>query len=228
MLDSPWLDAPAGWLAANVWLWLPVLALLLIGGAIALGVSLRRRRAAALALALGDSTRGNLRFAQPLSAAGFQALIAPPPDPFVELSVRLALAGGRSPAAAALWPVGGRGQSLGFAGRFRRPPTAELLWARGHLPDRALGRGVGTQLWVARRLDFLEGEYTVRGKNPAAVEHAFVELQTRFGAFLQRVSVQADPAPALDVLLDTAGLNAEEVPALVERVRALARGALVE
>ena len=87
---------------------------------------------------------------------------------------------------------------------------------------------MGTQLWVARRLDFLDGEYSVRGKNPAAVEHAFVELQTRFGAFLQRVSVQAEPAPALDVVLGTAGLNSEEIPALVERVRALARGALLE
>src|SRR6185295_15573622 len=103
---------------------------------------------------------------------------------------------------------------------------AELIWMRGRIPSRALGNDRGATLWVQRRLDFVNSEYATRGVNPGALVHVFTDLQTRFGPWLYKVSIQAEDIPELEIVLTTTALNAEEMSAVVTTLRAAGRAAL--
>ncbi len=181
--------------------------------------TLAQRRLRDVAQALADSTRGAYRPTQ-RRAHLVRGDITPAPDPFAAFSAELVV---RRPLGAV--PMMGS-QRLLLTGQLARRPAVELVWQRGQTPDRAIGRGPDTRLWVARRLDFVPGEYTVRGANPAPIEHQFVDLQTRFGAFTRRVRILAEAQPQLEVELEANRLNRDDIPALVTTVRALARAAL--
>ena len=194
---------------------------------IPLGIVTNRRRAWAMAAALGDSTRSVLRYIRPPGATGFAARFAPAPEPFAELSVEFIAANRFSPIDLMKHLLHNRTQELRFAGRLVSAPLNEILWSNLHLPARALGRSRTTELWVERRLDFIQGVYALRGANANAVDHAFSEMQGRFGAFTQSISVLDAPAGHVIVTLHTNGFNSEEVSALVAALRSLARAGLI-
>jgi hypothetical protein len=81
-------------------------------------------------------------------------------------------------------------------------------------------------MWVQRRLDYLNVDYAVRGSNTAAVEHVFLDLQTRFGQALRLVRIYGDEEPDFEVVIRSGRLDGREMPALVTTLRALGRGAL--
>ena len=66
----------------------------------------------------------------------------------------------------------------------------------------------------------------VRGSNTAAVEHVFLDLQTRFGQALRLVRIYGDEEPDFEVVFRSGRLDGREMPALVTTLRALGRGAL--
>lgn len=226
-VDS-WLDSSTlrEWLAPYLWVLPIVIVVALACLGIVLGFVTNVRRSDAFASALGDSTRSLLRWLQPPGSRGFAALFAPAPEPFVELAVTFRAATRFSPLDLLVSVLHLRRQEMHLRGRLVAIPTEQIIWLRSGTPSRALGRGSATTLWVQRRLDFVNGEYAVQGANTRALEHRFSELQTRFGAFLDVVRVQADGPSHVEVILHTAGLNSEEIPALVATIRNLARAAL--
>jgi hypothetical protein len=178
-----------------------------------------RRRTRDVAEAIGDSTRGTLRLTR-RTATLVRGDLVPAPDPFQAFSGELRL---RTPFAVLPPPAG---QTLLFTGQLGVRPSAEIVWHRGRVPERALGRGPDTALWVARKLDFVAGDFALRGANTSALEHAFFDLQARFGDSLRRVTLLADAQPQLEVELSAAALAPSELPALVTTLRGLARAAL--
>lgn len=200
---------------------LSLLALLLILLLLLLPVlrALSRRRLRDVAQALNDSTRGAWKPTQ-RRANLVRGDVVPAPDPFVAFSVELGVRG-----LLGAVPLMGSQQLL-LTAQLAKRPAVELVWRRGHTPDRALGRGPETRLWVSRRLDFVPGEYAIRGSNPAPLEHQFVDLQTRFGAFTRSVRILAEAQPQLEIEMEANRLNSDDIPALVTTVRALARAAL--
>jgi hypothetical protein len=195
-----------------------LLILLLLGGLAAASLVVANRRLADVARAVGDSTRGRFRPTQ-RRVGLLRGDILPAPDPFSAFSIELMV---RGPTGAL--PVLGSQRFL-LTGQLARRPTAELVWQRGRTPERALGRGPETRLWVLRRLEVAPGEFAVHGGNPAALEHAFFDLQARFGAFTRRVSILAEAQPHFEMVLEANGLTVEEIPALITTVRMLARAA---
>jgi hypothetical protein len=216
------------WVVAHAWqaAALGLLLLLALFGLASIWAANRRR--AEILRAVDDSTNGRLTIERRLGWHGVRATIQPTPDPFASFTVECSMVGrgGRLGLLSSL--LGGRSQRLVFYGMLQRRPHAEVMWERGRTPERALGRGPETSLWRAHRLDFLSGAYAVQGTNTAVLEHAFIDLQTRFGAYTQRVVVQANTNPQLVVALVANGMNREDIPALVTTVRSLARAALIE
>ncbi len=73
----------------------------------------------------------------------------------------------------------------------------------------------------------IDSEYAVRGADTTALEYVFVDLQARFGALLQQVSVVADREDVhVEVVMRGAGLRTSDAPALVTTLRSLGRAAL--
>lgn len=181
------------------------------------------RRNQSLAQGFADSTRSRLIFARPPTPGGFNAHFEPAPEPFAHLT--LLYRGGTTVDPIGLLARALRGSDeLTVRGLLHERPAAELSWARGHIPARALARRERVSLWVQRRSDLLASEYAVRGADTTALEHVFVDLQARFGALLQRVSVVADREDAhIEIVLHGAGLRATEAAALIATVRALGR-----
>ncbi|HAJ37589.1 MAG TPA: hypothetical protein DCL15_18125 [Chloroflexi bacterium] len=184
------------------------------------------RRNQGLAQAFADSTRSRLVFVRPPAAGGFDARFEPAPEPFEHLS--LVYRGGTTVDPIGLLLRALRGNDvLIVRGLLHTRPAAELIWARGRIPDRALARRARVSLWVQRRSDLIASEYAVRGADTTALEHVFVDLQARFGALLQRVSVIADREDVhVEIVLHGAGLRATEAAALIATVRAVGRAAL--
>lgn len=121
----------------------------------------------------------------------------------------------------------GRQTQLVIQATLRERPRAELIWQRGKIPGRALSRAGSPTLWVQQHLDFLRYEYATRGINTGAIVHVFTDLQTRFGPLLEKVSIQADARPEVEIVLRTNGLNPEEIPALITTIRSAGRAALL-
>lgn len=184
------------------------------------------RRGYALAGGLNDSTRGEVVFTRTPGPRGFFAQVEPAPDPFWRFSVAYHTL--PNPLEWVLYRFGGRQARLVMQGQLRERPRAELLWVRGRIPARALSRVRNPALWVQRRMDFLPHEYATRGVNTGALVHSFTDLQTRFGPYLDKVAVQADSNPEIEVVVRVRDLPPEEIPALITTIRAIGRAALYQ
>jgi len=202
-----------------------LLALLIIAWLAARNQTGRRNQG--LAQGFADSTRSQLRFERTPTAGGFVASFEPAPAPFVQL--QLFYRGGATidPIGLLVRTVTGRRDELSLRGLLHERPAAELLWARGRIPARALARREHASLWMQRRSDLIDSEYAVRGVDTAALEHVFVDLQARFGALLHSVSVVADREEMhVEIVLRGADLRAAEAPGLIATLRSLGRAAL--
>ena len=181
------------------------------------------RRGWALLSKLQESTRGQVLVERAPGHQGFFVLLSPPPDPFRRITITFLT--GANPL---IWPwrlLRGQLPRMVIQASLLERPEAELIWERGRIPAKALSRRGNASLWVQRRLDFLNYEYATRGVNPSGLIHNFSDLQTRFGAQLYKVAVQADMVPEIEVALYTSGLNPEELPPLITTLRATGRAA---
>lgn len=203
-----------------------LLAALLIGLWVT-GRLRKRRRTRVMLAALQGSTRGRVVPFRGPSAWGFTTTVTPAPEPFREFSVSyrplsifdpIDLAqrlGGRTPGLLHVWAL------------LPESPSAEIVWIRGQAPGRAVGREPGRGLWIHHRLDIRATEYATRGPNTAALCHVFLDMQARFGPLLQRVIIQREGAPQVEVVLTTTGLDTRDIPALLTTLRAAGRAALL-
>lgn len=184
------------------------------------------RRVARLAQGFADSTRSRLVYAPTPAGGGFVAAFHPPPDPFVRLEVDCRSGTTVDPIGLLLQAVSGRHDRLVIRGLLPERPAAELVWAAGRIPDRALARRERASLWVQRRSDLIASEYAVRGVDTTALEYVFVDLQARFGPLLQAVRVTGERADVhVEIVLAGARLQASEAPGLVATVRSVGRAA---
>ncbi len=185
------------------------------------------RRNQGLAQSFADSTRSRLVFARAPAAGGFVAHFDPAPEPFVQLQLLYRDGATVDPIGLLVRIATGRRDERVLRGLLRDRPAAELLWARGRIPARALARRARASLWMQRRSDLIASEYAVRGIDTTALEHVFVDLQARFGTLLHSVSVVADREDAhVEIVLRGADLRAAETPGLVATLRSLGRAAL--
>ena len=159
-------------------------------------------------------------------AGGFVGSFQPPPEPFLHFVANYRNAQAFDLAGQLLNPLTHRAERLVLVAKLPSRPAAELIWQEGQAPGRALAQRDRSHLWVLRRLDVVNAEYAVRGANTGAIEHVFLDLQTRFRPFLERISVQADADPECTVVLRLARFNLQELPALVTSLRGLGRAAL--
>lgn len=185
-----------------------------------------RRRNQTLAAGFDSSTRSRLVYASPPSAGGFNAHFEPPPEPFVRLELRYHGGATVDPLGLLLRMVSGRTDELVIRALLPERPAAELVWARGRIPERAMARRARASLWMQRRSDLIDSEYAVRGVDTTALEYVFVDLQARFGALLQRVSILADREDVhIEVVMRGGELQGSATPALVTTLRSLGRAA---
>ena len=182
------------------------------------------RRGYTIAGRLNDSARGAVVFGRTPGPRGFFAQLEPAPEPYWRFSVAYHTT--PNPIEWLLRRVAQRQARLVIQGQLRERPQAELLWVRGRVPARALSRSRNPALWVQRRMDYMPYEYATRGVNTGALVHAFTDLQTRFGPLLEKVAIQADSNPEIEIVVRTTGLNLEELPALITTVRAIGRATL--
>ncbi len=217
------MDALLRWLLVEPRL-LAVTIILVLLLAIWIGTAIYNvRRGWSFVAKLQESTRGQVLVEQAPRPGGFFILLTPPPEPFRR--VALTFHTGANPL---IWPwrlLIGRPPRLVIQATLLERPEAELIWARGQIPAKALSRRGNATLWVQRRLDFLRYEYATRGINPSGLIHNFTDLQTRFGPQLYKVAVQGDTVPEIEIGLRTAGLDPEDLPPLVTTIRALGRSA---
>ncbi len=185
-----------------------------------------RRRSQMIIAALNDSARGQVKCSVGPNRRGFVATIQPAPEPFLQFTIIYRPLSNFDLFGWLLGPLAGTPDRLVLQGKLSVRPLAELLWTRGQIPSRALGKSPGAALWVQGWLDITNSEYATRGSNPSALIHLFRDLQTRFGTLLHTVSVQADAIPEIELSLRASGLNREEIPALVATIRALGRAAV--
>ena len=182
------------------------------------------RRGYTIASSLNDSARGDVVFGRTPGPRGFFAQLEPAPEPYWRFS--LAYHATPNPIEWLIRRVASRQARLVIQAQLRERPQAELLWVRGRVPARALSRSRNPALWVQRRMDYLPYEYATRGVNTGALVHAFTDLQTRFGPQLEKVAIQADTNPEIEIVVRTTGLNLEEIPALITTIRAIGRATL--
>jgi hypothetical protein len=212
----------------QIWPWLAVVALgalLMLSWLVGGWQNMWRSRA--MLAALNDSTRGRVVAEQAPGFAGFLARIQPAPEPFMQFIITYRAVSKLDLPGWLLWVVTRRTDRMIIQGRLVERPQAELVWARGQIPGRALGKSPSAALWVLHRLDITNSEYATRGANPAALIHVFTDLQTRFEPVLYKVSIQAEEIPEVEVVLRGSRLNADEIPALVTTIRAAGRAALL-
>ncbi len=201
------------------------LLLLLVLAVVAARVQARRRSQVLLGL-LNESARGQVVLLRGPDAGGFVGAIQPPPEPFLHFVVDYRFAQTYDLVGQLLNPLTHHAERLLFVAKLPVRPAAELIWQAGQSPGRALGQRERSQLWVLRRLDFINVQYAVRGANTGAIEHVFLDLQTRFRPFLVKISVQGDADPECTVVLQLARFNLQELPALITSLRAVGRAAL--
>ena len=204
---------------------LVALALLLVLALLAARLQARRRGQSVLA-GLHESVRGRVTLLRGPDAGGFVASVQPAPEPFLHFVVDFRAAEAYDLTGQLLNPFTHHAERLIFVAKLPTRPAAEIIWQEGQIPARALGQRERSSLWVQRRLDFVNAEYAVRGTNTGAIEHVFLDLQTRFRPFLYKIGVQADADPECTVVLRLARFNLKELPALVTSLRGLGRAAL--
>ena len=191
------------------------------------GASQNLRRSRAFLAYFNDSTRGVVSLQRGPNFRGFFAKIQPAPEPFSQFSITYHAVSNLNLLGLLLRPLTGPLDRMVIHGKLTGHPAAELIWARGQIPSRALGHDRGATLWVQHRLDFMNCEYATRGINPRGLVHVFADLQARFGPWLRKVSIQADGIPEMEIVLTTTRLNPEEMSALVTTLRAAGRAALL-
>lgn len=184
------------------------------------------RRGQQVLRALGESVRGRVTLLRGPDAAGLVGSIQPPPEPFLHLVADYRAAPASDLIGQLLNPFTHHAERLVFVAKLPARPTAEIIWQEGQIPARALGRRDRNLLWVQRRLDFINAEYAVRGANTGAIEHVFLDLQTRFRPSLYKISVQTDADPECTVVLRLGRFDLQDLPALVTSLRGLGRAAL--
>lgn len=185
------------------------------------------RRNDSLAQGFAQSTRSHVVLDRGASAGGFVAHFEPAPDPFGRLELRYRSATAIDPIGLFWRMASGRSDELLIRGLLIDRPAAELVWARGRIPERALARRSRVSLWIQRRSDLIDSEYAVRGADTVTLEHVFIDFQARFGPLLHEVSVLADREDVhVEIVMRGADLRASEAPALVATIRSLGRAAL--
>jgi hypothetical protein len=184
-----------------------------------------RRRAQSVLDALRQSARGSVTLLRGPDAGGFVGALQPPPEPFLRFVADYRTAPAYDLIGQLLNPLTHHAERLTFVAKLPARPAAEIIWQAGKIPAQALGQRERNLLWVQRRLEFVNAEYAVRGANTGAIEHVFLDLQTRFRPFLIKISVQADADPECTVVLRLARFNPQELPALVTSLRGLGRAA---
>jgi hypothetical protein len=204
---------------------LSVAALLILGWLAGARQNVRHSRA--MLATLNDSTRGVVSLQRGPDFRGFFANLQPAPEPFTQFIITYHAASNLNLLGVLLRPLTRQADRMVIHGKLQARPAAELIWMRGRIPARALGRDRGATLWVQRHLDFVNTEYATRGVNPGALAHVFTDLQTRFGPWLYKMSIQADDIPEMEVVLKTQHLNPEELSAFVTTLRAAGRAALL-
>ena len=214
LLDTPWLALIGG------------ISLCLLLGWLA-GALQNRRRSQAILSALNDSARGRVIPVWGPGRRGFFSKFQPAPDPFTQFSITYHARSNLDLIGWLLRPLTGQRERMIIHGKLGAQLGAELIWLRGQIPARALGNDSGATLWRQQWLDFANCAYATRGANPGAIVHGFTDLQSRFGPWLHKVSIQADETPELEIVLRTTGLNVEEIRALITTVRAVGRAALL-
>jgi hypothetical protein len=202
-----------------------IVALLVLGWLA--GALQNMRRSRAMLGILNDSTRGVVSLQWGPNFQGFFAHIQPAPEPFTQFIITYHAASNLNVLGMLLRPLTRQADRMVIHGKLLAHPKAELIWMRGRIPARALGNDRGATLWVQRHLDFVNTEYATRGVNPGALAHVFADLQTRFGPWLYKMSIQADDPPDMEIVLTTRRLNPEELSALVTTLRAAGRAALL-
>ncbi|NJN83219.1 MAG: hypothetical protein HC802_13670 [Caldilineaceae bacterium] len=177
------------------WLLVPILvATLLLGGWIG-GIWRNRRRQQTMFAMLDNSVRGHL-VVHALSFGGdFTANIEPAPEPYATLSVGSRFSSPFNPIGCLRSLVGIGDSHIAVTCTLPTRPNAELIWHRDRIPGHALSISGNPSLWARRGLDVTGSEYVVRGANTYAVEHSFVELQTRFSPHLTTLSIQPTGRP---------------------------------
>jgi hypothetical protein len=219
------LDQIRSWVLAWLWLILPLVMLLLLGGLALVAHWQTLRRGRAMLRAFQESSRGRVLVRRGPDGRGFEAAIEPAPEPMVQFTMHYHARSNLDPRHWLMARAGAREEQLLIQGELHEPPQQELHWVRGSIPGRALGKAPSTTLWTLHRLDFAQAEFATRGTNAGALIHAFSELQTRFEPLLEQVLVLRERQPPLAVLLRSRRLEIDEIPALVTLMRAIGRAA---
>lgn len=191
------------------------------------GASQNLRRSRAFLVSFNDSTRGVVSLHWGPNFRGFFAKIQPAPEPFSQFIITYHAVSNLNVLGLLFRPLTRQMDRMIIHGKLTGYPSAELIWVRGQVPSHALGHGRGATLWVQHHLDFMNCEYATRGINPSGLVHVFADLQARFGPWLRKVSIQGDDTPEMEIVINTARLNAEEMSALVTTLRAAGRAALL-
>jgi hypothetical protein len=221
MTDAFWAELLANRFVATS---VVAIVLLLILALLAARVQAARRGQEILR-ALDESARGRVQLLRGPDARGFVGSFQPPPEPFLHLVADYRVARAFDLPGQLLNPFTHGAERLIFVAKLPARPAAEIIWQEGQTPGRALAQRDRSHLWVLRRLEMVHAEYAVRGANTGAIEHVFLDLQTRFRPFLVRISVQADADPECTVVLRLSRFNLQELPALVTSLRGLGRAA---
>ena len=221
---------------------LAVLGLLILVSYL-LGRRQDRRRADAFIAAFNQSTFGSLRIdphlqAEQVRTNGFAAWLIPAPEPFRQLLIAFEP---RSALSITTWLGRLRHpreyDRLLFIGKLQDTPRSEFVWGKDERIGRALTVGNRPRLWRRKHFDVAESEYVMRGPNAPTLENIFHTLYARFGPLLQRVhveqlvdvelpTVQTSDSVHLYVLLNSAKLAPQEIPALIAEILALGRATL--
>ena len=200
-----------------------------------------RRRSRAFVAALNQSTFGTLKIdhevqVEHIHANGFAAWLTPAPEPFRQLLIAFEP---RSTLSITNWWRRLRHDDIDrlvFIGRLQEAPTSEFIWSNGELAGRALTVGDRPQLWQRKQFDVGVSEYVMRGANAPALENIFRSLFARFGPMLQHIHVEkavdfemptarVSDQTHLYILLNSAKLAPQEIPALTAAILALGEAA---
>jgi hypothetical protein len=187
----------------------------------------KQRRTQVMLMAVNDANFGRSIPRSRTGAWGFAVAIEPPPERFREFNISYQPVSIFDPFDLVLMWLGRRRARLQIAGVLTYAPTAEIIWARGQPPARALGVSPGRAPWVHGRLDFAGTEYATRGTNVGAMKRVLQDMYARFSPVLVWVSVQREQRPQMRMVAE-GKIEARDVSPLIISARALGRAAMLE
>lgn len=220
---------------SQLWSWLAEAPIALLAGAALLILALgwlagrlqKKRRTQRILIAVNDATFGRCISRSRSGAWGFAVGIEPPPEYFREFNISYQPLSIFDPFDFLRLCFGRRRTRLLISGVLTAAPTAELIWARGQPPARALGVKPGRAPWVHSRLDFAGAEYATRGTNVGAIKHILQDMYARFSPALVWVSVQREQRPQMQ-LIAQGKVDPRDLSPLITSSRALGRAAMLE